>query len=126
MGSSPIATQASVHFVADPVDGAYLAQMGAEEVPQPTAAEYEQQPAVAQYQQQPTVAYEQQIAAAPYGQPEPEQYKTPVTQYEQPEPEQPAVAQYTQLRYTSGAEPSREQECISEGDQVSELRAKLA
>lgn len=124
MGSSPVARQAPVQFVADPVDGAYLAQMGAEEVPQSTAAAYQQQPAVAQYQQQPTVTYEQQIAATPYGQSE--QYKTPVTQYEQPKPEQPAAVSYSQARYASEAEPSREQECTREGDQVSELRAKLA
>ncbi len=115
MGSSPVARQAPVQFVADPVDGAYLAQMGAEEVPQSTAAAY---------QQQLTVTYEQQIAATPYGQSE--QYKTPVTQYEQPKPEQPAAVSYSQARYASEAEPSREQECTREGDQVSELRAKLA
>ena len=93
MGSSPVARQAPVQFVADPVDGAYLAQMGAEEVPQSTAAAYQQQPTVT---------------------------------YEQPKPVQPAAVSYSQARYASEAEPSREQECTREGDQVSELRAKLA
>lgn len=107
--SSPAGRQTPVQFVADPVDGAYLAQMGAEEVPhtgtegyldsvpRPAAVEYEQ-PAVTQYEQ-----------------PETAQYK------------QPEVVEYEQPQYQGLAEPQRVTECMSDGgDQISELRAKLA
>ena len=114
MGSTAI-HQPPVQFVADPVDGAYLAQMGAEEVPQSTAGQF----------QQPQTAYQQPIASTSYPQSEPEHYKNPVPQYQQTEPEQP-TEQYAQSGYPSEIEPSREQECLDNGDRVSELRAKLA